>query len=188
MEVKVYRVKPENSKKENLYVIIAIILILLLSFGILSIRRKPHFEKIILHNEINAYEKFNNLELGIYNEILNALEDIEYLKSDEYPSIKQLEEENIYPFVRYIFDDEEGHWYFFKHDDSSIYYVEPNLKKNIGGFIVEIQNSSKETTIYYIENSILYNNIEIEYEHLRQHLKKIIAHTGSDERMKIKGE
>ncbi len=186
------RVEPLNSFKENIYVCMSVVVIILVSLILLKIVRNNDVEKHFGKDEISLLYGISNLESSIYSDIKNALIEISFFESEnnEYPTVNQLEEDMVDPFYKNEIWEERGSiiWSMYNlHGKTHYLGVSQNLSK-VGNFDIEINDND-------IENSYVYytkENIENIYEKRRFHdlesiMKKIVAHTGEDERGKITG-
>lgn len=188
--IKLYRVKPLSSKKENVYLILAFIFILFASTISLKLRIKKEPKQILHSNEISSYESLNNIEIDLYTELSNALMEISMLKEEykQIPSVEILEKEGIPPFFKDHSWGKKGkiEWSLIFHDNIPL-YIGKSQNISIGNFLVEIETSNIEKSkIYYfkedIENKIFENNYDI----VKTKLKYIVPYTGKNEKEKIK--
>lgn len=191
-EISVYEVKPLSSKKENLYLAFSFLLIILVAISLLKIRCKPLEVQKIENGEISSYKELKSVELGIYSEILNSLIEIEILKDEkgDYPNIEDLEKEEIPPYFRDSSWKNKGElkWNMVYHDDIPIYFGN-SQNKNIGNFLLEIDNSDIiKSNIYYSKELLDSKIIEKNYDVIKDKMKKIVPYTGADERKKYREE
>lgn len=73
-------VRPLNSRKENLYVITAVVVILFVAFLLFKLQHNKKNISKLSGNEISLYEDMSNIESSIYGDIKNALIEIDILK------------------------------------------------------------------------------------------------------------
>ena len=188
--MKTYTVKPLSSKRENICLIITIATIFILSGILLQIRIKPINTQKISKTEISSYKELNSIELGVYSEILNSLTEIEMLiKNNKYPSIAELENEEIPPFSKttMINQEKDISWKLTFHDGTPLYIGSSTNTKKIGNFIIQINgNDITKSDIFYSKEPIDFYIVEKDFETAKSKMKKIIPYTGADERKKFK--
>ena len=73
IKINTYIVKPLSSKKENIFLILAFFILILVAAIALKIRQRVEYKIDIKEDEIVSYEVLNNIELGIYSDIKNSL-------------------------------------------------------------------------------------------------------------------
>lgn len=181
-----------SSKKENLYLILSFIVIILTATCLLKIRCKPFEEQKISSNEISSYKELNSIELGIYSEMLNSLVEIDMLKKEngDYPNINTLSIEEIPPYFKDSSWENKGkiEWKMVYHDNTPI-YLGNSQDSNTGNFLLEINDSSIiESDIFYTKEKLDSKIIEESYDTVKENFKKIIPYTGNDERKKYREE
>lgn len=192
-KINVYEVKPLSSKKENLLLLIAFLLIIVVASIILRIRYKPVYVQNIDRYEISSYRDFNSIESGVYSDLKNSLTDISIIYKDEgqYPDIKYLEEEQIPPYYKDIIWEKRGsiEWSFLKHDNDKLYLGLSNNTKEVGNFLIKINEEDIENSdIYYFKEKYPKKEILEKLDDYKEIFKKIVPYTGTDERKKFKGE
>lgn len=110
IKINTYIVKPLSSKKENIFLILAFFILILVAAIALKIRQRVEYKIDIKEDEIVSYEVLNNIELGIYSDIKNSLVDISQLRDEQnsLPSIDLLAEEEIPPYFKDITWEQRG--------------------------------------------------------------------------------
>lgn len=191
-KINIYTVKPLNSRKENISLIIIFIAIITLAGTILKIRHTSHYAQQIKTDEISAFKELNSIELSIYSDLRNSSTEIHLLKDElnRFPSVEELSDEEIAPFHKDITWKEKGaiEWISFPHDESYIYIGFSDDKK-VGNFFMELKNQKNEqVNIYYTTENFSKDNIANNFEKYEPLFRKIIPYTGEDERKKFKEE
>ena len=69
--MKIKKIKPLENTKENRYVYISVMLILLLSISLIFLTNIEKTDKILSNNEISSFENFNSDENGLYSDLYN---------------------------------------------------------------------------------------------------------------------
>ena len=69
--MKIKKIKPLENTKENRYVYISVMLILLLSISLIFLTNIKKTDKILSNNEISSFENFNSDENGLYSDLYN---------------------------------------------------------------------------------------------------------------------
>lgn len=185
-------VRPLNSRKENLYVITAVVVILFVAFLLFKLQHNKKNISKLSGNEISLYEDMSNIESSIYGDIKNALIEIDILKNDnsEYPSIEDLQAEMIPPFYKDEAWENKGSLIWHKHVHSGTTYylgISGDLTK-AGNFIIEVNNNNiNDSVIYYTNEPLLKFNEDRDFHKMMMSAKKIIPFTGVDERKKYSG-
>ena len=178
IKINTYIVKPLSSKKENIFLILAFFILILVAAIALKIRQRVEYKIDIKEDEIVSYEVLNNIELGIYSDIKNSL-----------PSIDLLAEEEIPPYFKDITWEQRGamEWTTFKHDGEDYLIGRGNGK--VGTFLVKFNNENiNESDILYMKETPSFEDIEKNFEKYEHIAKKIVPFTGNDERKKLTGE
>ena len=187
IKINTYIVKPLSSKKENIFLILAFIVLILLAGIALKIRHRTDYEINLQENEIISYEVLDNIELGLYSDIKNSLVDIAQLKAENnaLPEIEDLVTEEIPPYFKDVTWEQRGamEWKKIKHDNED-YYVGIGNEK-IGTFLVKFNDTNiDESDIFYMKDKVSFEEIEKNFEKYEHIVKKIVPYTGDDERQK----
>lgn len=191
IKINTYIVKPLSSKKENIFLILAFFILILVAAIALKIRQRVEYKIDVKEDEIVSYEVLNNIELGIYSDIKNSLVDISQLRDEQnsLPSIDLLAEEEIPPYFKDITWEQRGamEWTTFKHDGEDYLIGRGNGK--VGTFLVKFNNENMdESDILYMKETPSFKDIEKNFEKYEHIAKKIVPFTGNDERKKLTGE
>jgi len=187
IKINTYIVKPLSSKKENIFLILAFIVLILLAGIALKIRHRTDYEINLQENEIISYEVLDNIELGLYSDIKNSLVDISQLKAENnaLPEIEDLVTEEIPPYFKDVTWEQRGamEWKKIKHDNED-YYVGIGNEK-IGTFLIKFNDANiDESDIFYMRDKVSFEEIEKNFEKYEHIVKKIVPYTGDDERQK----
>ncbi|WP_156286520.1 DUF6162 family protein [Oceanivirga salmonicida] len=184
IKIKTEKLNPKNSKKENFYIILTIICLVIFSSILLNFRVNKT-EKIIDDKYIGTQE-MKAAENIIYNNLLIIIQDLEtILENNNDPSIEYLANDLYYePFTKDGINKSTGKhkWYKFTHDNE-IYIVGISSDKNVAGdFILYINKNDNSGLVRFIED---FNNFSanMNVEDLINNIKnfKIIkAFTGQD--------
>ena len=146
IKINTYIVKPLSSKKENIFLILAFVVLILIAGIALKIRHRTDYKIDLQENEIISYEVLDNIELGLYSDIKNSLVDISQLRDEQnsLPSIDLLAEEEIPPYFKDITWEQRGamEWTTFKHDGEDYLIGRGNGK--VGTFLVKFNLISKK--------------------------------------------
>ena len=153
------KLSPASAKKENIYLGIAVVFLILISFMLIKIRKPRITEQKIESGQISSYTEFSNIEAGIYSDLTNFVSEIKMKGNDEkLPTIKQLEDELIPPFTKDITWEERGKITWEKIDkNKKTYYV--GLCENVmtsGNFIVMIDDKNRENIKILFIKTMLY--------------------------------
>ena len=174
IKINTYIVKPLSSKKENIFLILAFFILILVAAIALKIRQRVEYKIDVKEDEIVSYEVLNNIELGIYSDIKNSLVDISQLRDEQnsLPSIDLLAEEEIPPYFKDITWEQRGRG-----------------NGKVGTFLVKFNNENiDESDILYMKETPSFEDIEKNFEKYEHIAKKIVPFTGNDERKKLTGE
>ncbi len=187
IKINTYVVKPLSSKKENIFLILAFIVLILLAGIALKIRHRTDYEIDLQENEIISYEVLDNIELGLYSDIKNSLVDISQIKAENnaLPEIEDLVTEEIPPYFKDVTWEQRGamEWKKIKHDNED-YYVGIGNEK-IGTFLIKFNDANiDESDIFYMKDKVSFEEIEKNFEKYEHIVKKIVPYTGDDERQK----
>ena len=186
------KLKPASSKKENIYLGIMIIFLILNAFLLIKMRKPKMTEQKIESGQISSYTEFSNIEAGIYSDLTNFVSEIKMKgKEEKLPTVKQLEDELIPPFTKDITWEERGKLTWDRIDKEKMtYYV--GLCENVmtsGNFIVTVDNENRENTkILFIKTHLHKDEVEFAIDENFPGWKEIVPYTGETERQKFEGK
>ena len=191
-EVVTEKLKPASSKKENIYLGIMIVFLILNAFLLIKMRKPKMTEQKIESGQISSYTDFSNIEAGIYSDLTNFVSEIKMKgKEEKLPTVKQLEDELIPPFTKDITWEERGKLTWDRIDrEKMTYYV--GLCENVmtsGNFIVTVDNENRENTkILFIKTHLHKDEVEFAIDENFPGWKEIVPYTGETERQKFEGK
>ena len=186
------KLKPASSKKENIYLGIMIVFLILNAFLLIKMRKPKMTEQKIESDQISSYTEFSNIEAGIYSDLTNFVSEIKMKgKEEKLPTVKQLEDELIPPFTKDITWEERGKLTWDRIDrEKMTYYV--GLCENVmtsGNFIVTVDNENRENTkILFIKTHLHKDEVEFAIDENFPGWKEIVPYTGETERQKFEGK
>ena len=186
------KLKPASSKKENIYLGIIIVFLILNAFLLIKMRKPKMTEQKIESGQISSYTDFSNIEAGIYSDLTNFVSEIKMKgKEEKLPTVKQLEDELIPPFTKDITWEERGKLTWDRIDrEKTTYYV--GLCENVmtsGNFIVTVDNENRENTkILFIKTHLHKDEVEFAIDENFPGWKEIVPYTGETERQKFEGK
>ena len=186
------KLKPAISKKENIYLGIMIVFLILNAFLLIKMRKPKMTEQKIESGQISSYTEFSNIEAGIYSDLTNFVSEIKMKgKEEKLPTVKQLEDELIPPFTKDITWEERGKLTWDRIDrEKMTYYV--GLCENVmtsGNFIVTVDNENRENTkILFIKTHLHKDEVEFAIDENFPGWKEIVPYTGETERQKFEGK
>lgn len=186
------KLKPASSKKENIYLGIMIVFLILNAFLLIKMRKPKMMEQKIESGQISSYTEFSNIEAGIYSDLTNFVSEIKMKgKEEKLPTVKQLEDELIPPFTKDITWEERGKLTWDRIDrEKMTYYV--GLCENVmtsGNFIVTVDNENRENTkILFIKTHLHKDEVEFAIDENFPGWKEIVPYTGETERQKFEGK
>ena len=186
------KLKPASSKKENIYLGIMIVFLILNAFLLIKMRKPKITEQKIESGQISSYTEFSNIEAGIYSDLTNFVSEIKMKgKEEKLPTVKQLEDELIPPFTKDITWEERGKLTWDRIDrEKMTYYV--GLCENVmtsGNFIVSVDNENRENTkILFIKTHLHKDEVEFAIDENFPGWKEIVPYTGETERQKFEGK
>ena len=186
------KLKPASSKKENIYLGIMIVFLILNAFLLIKMRKPKMTEQKIESGQISSYTEFSNIEAGIYSDLTNFVSEIKMKgKEEKLPTVKQLEDELIPPFTKDITWEERGKLTWDRIDrEKMTYYV--GLCENVmtsGNFIVTVDNENRENTkILFIKTHLHKDEVEFAIDENFPGWKEIVPYTGENENQKIEGK
>ena len=186
------KLKPASSKKENIYLGIMIVFLILNAFLLIKMRKPKITEQKIESGQISSYTEFSNIEAGIYSDLTNFVSEIKMKgKEEKLPTVKQLEDELIPPFTKDITWEERGKLTWDRIDRGKMtYYV--GLCENVmtsGNFIVTVDNENRENTkILFIKTHLHKDEVEFAIDENFPGWKEIVPYTGETERQKFEGK
>ena len=191
-EIVTEKLKPASSKKENIYLGIMIVFLILNAFLLIKMRKPKMTEQKIESGQISSYTEFSNIEAGIYSDLTNFVSEIKMKgKEEKLPTVKQLEDELIPPFTKDITWEERGKLTWDRIDrEKMTYYV--GLCENVmtsGNFIVTVDNENRENTkILFIKTHLHKDEVEFAIDENFPGWKEIVPYTGETERQKFEGK
>ena len=186
------KLKPASSKKENIYLGIITVFLILNAFLLIRMRKPKMTEQKIESGQISSYTEFSNIEAGIYSDLTNFVSEIKMKgKEEKLPTVKQLEDELIPPFTKDITWEERGKLTWDRIDrEKMTYYV--GLCENVmtsGNFIVTVDNENRENTkILFIKTHLHKDEVEFAIDENFPGWKEIVPYTGETERQKFEGK
>ena len=186
------KLKPASSKKENIYLGIMIVFLIMNAFLLIKMRKPKMTEQKIESGQISSYTDFSNIEAGIYSDLTNFVSEIKMKgKEEKLPTVKQLEDELIPPFTKDITWEERGKLTWDRIDrEKMTYYV--GLCENVmtsGNFIVTVDNENRENTkILFIKTHLHKDEVEFAIDENFPGWKEIVPYTGETERQKFEGK
>ena len=186
------KLKPASSKKENIYLGIMIVFLIMNAFLLIKMRKPKMTEQKIESGQISSYTEFSNIEAGIYSDLTNFVSEIKMKgKEEKLPTVKQLEDELIPPFTKDITWEERGKLTWDRIDrEKMTYYV--GLCENVmtsGNFIVTVDNENRENTkILFIKTHLHKDEVEFAIDENFPGWKEIVPYTGETERQKFEGK
>ena len=186
------KLKPASSKKENIYLGIMIVFLILNAFLLIKMRKPKMTEQKIESGQISSYTEFSSIEAGIYSDLINFVSEIKMKgKEEKLPTVKQLEDELIPPFTKDITWEERGKLTWDRIDrEKMTYYV--GLCENVmtsGNFIVTVDNENRENTkILFIKTHLHKDEVEFAIDENFPGWKEIVPYTGETERQKFEGK
>ena len=186
------KLKPASSKKENIYLGIMIVFLILNAFLLIKMRKPKITEQKIESGQISSYTEFSNIEAGIYSDLTNFVSEIKMKgKEEKLPTVKQLEDELIPPFTKDITWEERGKLTWDRIDrEKMTYYV--GLCENVmtsGNFIVTVDNENRENTkILFIKTHLHKDEVEFAIDENFPGWQEIVPYTGETERQKFEGK
>ena len=186
------KLKPASSKKENIYLGIAVVSLILIASMLIKMRKPKITEQKIESGQISSYTEFSNIEAGIYSDLTNFVSEIKMKgKEEKLPTVKQLEDELIPPFTKDITWEERGKLTWDRIDrEKMTYYV--GLCENVmtsGNFIVTVDNENRENTkILFIKTHLHKDEVEFAIDENFPGWKEIVPYTGETERQKFEGK
>ena len=186
------KLKPASSKKENIYLGIAVVSLILIASMLIKMRKPKMTEQKIESGQISSYTEFSNIEAGIYSDLTNFVSEIKMKgKEEKLPTVKQLEDELIPPFTKDITWEERGKLTWDRIDRGKMtYYV--GLCENVmtsGNFIVTVDNENRENTkILFIKTHLHKDEVEFAIDENFPGWKEIVPYTGETERQKFEGK
>ena len=187
--MKIKKIKPLENTKENRYVYISVMLILLLSISLIFLTNIKKTDRILSNNEISSFENFNSDENGLYSDLYNYSTELELnTELSEFKDVDELETENIYPFVKDDLWIKRGSIDWVKLErENIVYYIGKSNNKDIGNFILssKIREDGVENTILYYKGKI--ENSKDAIKNIEQ-FKKIIPLKGEDLMNQANGE
>lgn len=101
--VKTYEVRPINGRVELLAVLLTAIVVFMVSASIIALRQRPQQQKSLETYQLNAFQKLKSSELGIFNDLYTAADEINDSHIDNgesWVTVQDLEKEFVPPFVR----------------------------------------------------------------------------------------
>lgn len=190
VEISKIVVKPSSSKKENFYVLLATVIIMIFAFILLKLTVQKQEDKTFEKNEISSLE-LNSVESIMFSEFQNFINEFPYLyEQKEIPTIKKLDEELfISPFTKDAAWEARGEHEFslFTNDNEAIYLGISKDENTAGNFAVKINLDTLEGEIRYTKHiDIAKLNTEEVFKFFN-HMNIIIPFTGDDMLEEMKG-
>lgn len=184
------KVSALNSKKENCFLLLLVVLILIISYALIRITAKKNVEQKILENQISAYEDLSNVNNSFYSDLKNSLVDIEALRDilGEFPDVQTLEQEEISPFLKDKLWENRGSvlWKKIEEEGKLSYLGLSQDIHTLGNFLLEVDEANvSESKIYFLEKALLEEQVEESLHHRNEEWKEVLAYTGKEERKKF---
>lgn len=187
--MKIKKVKPLDNTKENRCVYITVIITLIISLSLIFLTNNSKFERVLSNNEISSFDNFNSEENGIYSDLYNYSSELELnTQISDFKSVVELENENVYPFVKDDLWIKRGSIDWVKLErENIVYYIGKSNNKDIGNFILssKIREDGVENTILYYKGKI--ENPKDAIKNIEK-FKKIIPLKGEDLMNQANGE
>ena len=177
------KLKPASAKKENIYLGITVIFLILTAFLLIKMRKPKVIEQKIESGQISSYTEFSSIDF---------VSEIKMKGNEEkLPTIKQLEDELIPPFTKDITWEERGRITWERIDrEKTTYYV--GLCENVmtsGNFIVIVDNANRENIkILFIKTHLHKDEVEFAIDENFPGWQEIVPYTGENEKQKIEGK
>lgn len=183
-------IQPLSSRKENIFLLTIIAVILVIAYTLIQMTAKPDEGQEVLDYQISAYKDLSNVENSFYTDLTNSLIDIQAIYEEEgkIPEIHTLEEERISPFVRDSIWENRGslEWRLLKKDGKS-YYL--GISKNVnvvGNFLLAFDESNMDKSkIYFNQEQDDGRSLPHSIAHIKEHWKEVLPYTGQEERKKF---
>lgn len=176
--IKLLKVKPASSKKENIYVLFSIIFLIL--FSSLLLKLNVNKKEIYSINKEQVYNlNLNNNEQYIYTQLGLFAQEFQYIKPmNENLYIETLENLAYTPFYKdSIWETKGKHIWTYLEDNDSYYYKGISQDIDIAGNLLLIIN--KKDFSYIIKYS--------KKEDVKD-FKEIVSYTGEDYMKNSKGD
>ncbi|MBS9784600.1 MAG: hypothetical protein KGV54_00665 [Oceanivirga sp.] len=185
VKIKTKKLSPKNSKKENLWVALSIVCLIILASILLKIR--THKENIDIEN--NSYiiaKNLNNSENIIYNNLEIVSQDIErILQVNPKPTLNYLKDELLYePFLDFGIKNSTGNhtWYEFNDNNNIVLVGISKDKKIAGDFVFSIDLKKQKAKIKFTKDLKEFSS-DINIKNLLvlvENIKEIKGYTGKD--------
>ncbi|CAM3113736.1 DUF6162 family protein [Streptobacillus ratti] len=161
--MKIEYIKPQNNKKESIYILITILVLLITSVLLINFTKSSYEDKFLSEKEISSFESFNPEENGIYSDLYNFSTNLEFFAKDSgYPSIESLENEYIYPFVKDDLWEKRGKLdWSLVIKENHYYYLGISKNDDIGNFLIDsvIEGNDVKNIIKYYKGEIVEKDI-----------------------------
>ncbi|WP_073507914.1 DUF6162 family protein [Streptobacillus notomytis] len=156
--MKIEYIKPQNNKKESIYILITIMFLLIISVLLITFTKSSYEYKVLSEKKISSFESFSSEENGIYSDLYNFSTNLEFFAKDSgYPSIENLENEYIYPFVKDDLWEKRGKlkWSLIIKE-KHYYYLGISKDESIGNFLVDsfVEGNDVKNIIKYYKGEI----------------------------------
>ena len=193
--IKTKLVEPASSKKENILVLIFILLLMIFAGILLRLTKVKKISKELNNNEIISTE-LNTIENTIFTELQIFAQDFDMIVSEDKkrPTPQILDEEKYYPpFVKDASWEAKGEhkWYMYTNN-YDVYYIGISSNYDISGDFVLVINTKTNDFFIKYSKEVLKDIKEKEDIHNLidkvNKMKKIIAYTGEDLIKEARGE
>ena len=193
--IKTKLVEPASSKKENILVLIFILLLMIFAGILLRLTKVKKISKEINNNEIISTE-LNTIENTIFTELQIFAQDFDMIVSEDKkrPTPQILDEEKYYPpFVKDASWEAKGEhkWYMYTNN-YDVYYIGISSNYDVSGDFVLVINTKTNDFFIKYSKEVLKDIKEKEDIHNLidkvNKMKKIIAYTGEDLIKEARGE
>lgn len=187
--MKIVKIQPLSSKKENIFLLGVVILILVVSYTLIQSTKKVLQTQKISAYQISAYEDLSNINNSFYTDIMNSLIDIQFIfeETGEIPKIEDLENGDLSPYVRDDLWKNRGkvQWKKISFQEKKGYLGISNDLEKVGNFLIIFSENIDDSKVYFSNEEITINNLMHTLTHLSEYWKEILPYTGKEERKKF---
>ena len=153
------KLKPASAKKENIYLGITVIFLILTAFLLIKMRKPKITEQKIESGQISSYTEFSSIEAGIYSDLINFVSEIRIT------------------------------WERIDREKTTYYVGLCENVMTSGNFIVIVDNANRENIkILFIKTHLHKDEVEFAIDENFPGWQEIVPYTGENEKQKIEGK
>jgi hypothetical protein len=188
------RIRTPEGKQETLFVLLAVIIGFLVCAAVIALRHRGDTGQVLTDTQISAFNDFNTMEQGTYNDLLIAVEEIRYFRdaNRQWPAIADLADSFVPPFIRDSAWEARGEldWSFEALESIGQYTGLPAESQISGSFLLVLHgdDDGEPPEIWYSKREVSEIPKVLDDDALLfSGWLEVVPYRGEDELQRIKG-